>query len=956
MKSIRWALALLLGVGSVSVNAQTPVWQEYDKLIDSREAVGVLGPTLFGDSVNFYTGALSFSTTDVAIPGNFALPVSVTRQTTVGHGKGSDNHDRLFADWGMDLPNISGVFAASLGWVTGGTVNQRCSLPGPPPPISFETVDFQPHEYWSGTQLELGGGGGGELLEAGRAGGEILSSPTGRTRPGNGGPYYWLTSDWTYVSCLPSVANDSGEGFLAVTSNGTKYWFNWMASSQASTLKKARRGGATGEEIVARRRYALYATRVEDRFGNWVTYTYNNAATDRIHITSIDASDGRRISFTYNATGQVATATAGTQVWQYEYGTATSYSGSPIDAQTLTGVVLPDASRWTIAFNPLSSAILRYYNSEPGIQTHNCYDPGDVDDAPRTGTITHPSGAVGTFTVAATRFGRSNVMALCSNVTVSQSYSGGGWNYSTPPNDPNDDTAYYPIAWDTHALTQKQITGPGLAAATWNYQYFSNISWFLDPSGNGLAVCTAGDCISPQCVSDTCAGNVITQVWGPNSSYNRYTFGNSYRYNEGKLLKAEQGTAPAMQAPTSIAKVDTTTYQLAQSGQTFPTPVGVSPQMRSGAGFSNEYVRPQLSNTTTQDGTNFTNTVNSYDRFVHPTSVTKASSLGYTKTETTTYSDNLSTWVLGQAASVTDSGTGKVISQVDYDPTTALPIRHYGFGILQDTLTYNANGTVATVKDGNNYVTTLSNWKRGIPQAIQHPATPEAPAGATESAVVNDSGWITTNTDENGYVTGYGYDAMGRLASVTYPTADSTTWTTTTRNFSLVASSEYGIPGGHWKQTVQTGTGRTTTFYDARWHPVLTLTEDTANAATKSFVVNRYDAEGRLVFTGYPVASLTTVNDALLGTTTTYDALDRVYQVKQDSELGTLTTTTEYLTGFRTRVTNPRGYQTTTAYQVFDVPSTDAPVSIASPGGVTTTIVRDVFGKPKSTTRSGPGG
>ena len=62
---------------------------------------------------------------------------------------------------------------------------------------------------------------------------------------------------------------------------------------------------------------------------------------------------------------------------------------------------------------------------------------------------------------------------------------------------------------------------------------------------------------------------------------------------------------------------------------------------------------------------------------------------------------------------------------------------HSSFGKLQQTLTYNADGTVATVKDGNNNLTTLSSWKRGIPQSISHPD------GKSRLAVVNDSGWIT---------------------------------------------------------------------------------------------------------------------------------------------------------------------------------------------------------------------
>jgi len=77
--------------------------------------------------------------------------------------------------------------------------------------------------------------------------------------------------------------------------------------------------------------------------------------------------------------------------------------------------------------------------------------------------------------------------------------------------------------------------------------------------------------------------------------------------------------------------------------------------------------------------------------------------------------------------------------------------------------------------------------------------------------------------------------------------------------------------------------------------------------------------------------------------------------VEQDSELGVLASTTEYLTGFQTRVTNPRTFQTTTTYKAYDTPSFDLPITIQEPENKSTTIARDVFGKPISIARSGGG-
>jgi RHS repeat-associated protein len=314
------------------------------------------------------------------------------------------------------------------------------------------------------------------------------------------------------------------------------------------------------------------------------------------------------------------------------------------------------------------------------------------------------------------------------------------------------------------------------------------------------------------------------------------------------------------------------------------------------------------------------------------------------KTEVITYHDNTTKWVLGQVASVTDVATGLVQSATTYDPVTALPTATYAFGKPQSTMTYNADGTLATVKDGRNNTTTFSNWKRGIPQTIQYAD------GTSQTAAVNDAGWITSVTDENGYATGYGYDAMGRLSGITYPTGDSTVWASTARSFVPVASAEYGIPAGHWRLTETTGNAVKITYYDGLWRPLLVREYDAGNVSgTQRFTRTAYDAAGRVSFTSYPSTS----SNPTTGLWTLYDALGRVTSVSQDSELGLLTTTTEYLDGFRIRVTNPRGFQTVSSYLAYDQPTTDWPLTINAPNGASTTIARDVFGKPLSLARGG---
>ena len=336
-----------------------------------------------------------------------------------------------------------------------------------------------------------------------------------------------------------------------------------------------------------------------------------------------------------------------------------------------------------------------------------------------------------------------------------------------------------------------------------------------------------------------------------------------------------------------------------------------------------------------------------------------AASGSYSRTEVITYYDDTSKWVLGQVASVTcvsSSPTSTscdgndVMQQTTYNAATALPETTSAFGKPQSAMTYYADGTLATVTDGRNNTTTFSNWKRGIPQTIVYAD------GTFQSAVVNDNGWIESITNEVAAKTCYSYDAMGRLSGITYPSetqdnvCNTSKWAATTRSFVPVASAEYGIPAGHWRLTESTGSATKITYYDGLWRPLLLREYDSANVSgTERFTRTTYDANGRVDFQSYPSSS----SIPSTGVWTLYDPLGRVTSTSQDSEQGLLTTTTEYLTRFRTRATNPRGFQTISNYMAYDQPTTDWPLTINAPNGASTTITRDPFGKPLSLSRGG---
>lgn len=918
MKLGAFVLSLLIASAALPLHAQEPdekyPWQEYDKIIKAKGAVTAHGPTVFGDEVSLYNGGLSFSAVDVSIPGNGGLPVALGRKHSVRSRK-TVVHDHSFGDWDMDTPHISGVFAPN--WP-----EKRCSASSVsearPPVVFAGEVMFSPEEYWQGHQASMPGGG------------ELLLSDQGTPRPGSGGPYYWLTSGFTYFSCLPTIKNGGGEGFLAITADGTKYWFDWMAQYSEPRLVGQRTDGLKETKIpvyLPRRNNVLYATRVEDRFGNWVTYTYSNAWNAPARLMSIDSSDGRSIGVTYRAQGQISSVTANGRTWGYRYND--TYPQAP----SLAEVTLPDGSSWKIDFLALSGAAVDYEQPQHSTDfVRSCFSPGlltgeSFDGA--TGTITHPSGATGTFFVKPKRHGRSNVPQVCGN-------------YQSPTNDPNDDVAYYPVAYDSLTLISKQVTGPGLEPMTWQYTYASTLSW---AAGTG-PICTSGDCGAPKCLSDSCAGTAVTTVTQPNGDWTRHTFGNSYRYNEGKLLRVEHANAA-----NEVLRTESSAYVLAAGGQAFKTPIGTSPQPR-GDGFTSEQLRPQHNKTIVQDGVSFRWQVDAtcqyghcFDEFARPLRVTRSSTLGYTSTDATAYHNDPALWVLGQVKSVTNLDTGFEISSTEYG-YKALPWKTYSFGKLQQTINYyqvaGVDGLVQSVADGNNNTTTVSNWYRGIPQSIRHPD------GTTESAVANSDGTLASTTNENGHTTSYKYDPMGRLSEVIHPTGDEVAWNSTVQSFRPATVSAYGLPAGHWQQTVSTGNAHKITYYDAMWRPVVEREFDAANVAgTERFKRFAYDDAGRVEFASYPG----TTSNLTAGVWTKYDALGRPTSVTQDSEHGALTTLTTYPSGFRRATRNPKGLETIEQFQVFDVPTYDYPTLIDAPEGARTTIDRDLFGKPKSMTR-----
>lgn len=576
---------------------------EYNKRIRAAEQVGALGTDLFGDRVNLYAGTLSFSATDISVPGNFALPVAIGRRFIVAGGSSIFEH---FGDWELDIPRISGTYASGSGWINSASGNERfnrCSRFEAPPSAAGSTGNggfFEPYEFWHGVYLSTPDGGREEVLQRDAS----LS-----WQPADGNTWPLVTTGRWMIRCLAATASgEPGEAFLALSPDGTQYRFDWMVSHPVSLVVKNHSvsprppGDASraGPYSLLRREYSMLPTLVTDRHGNTVTYTYDTATgADRRRLLSISASDGRAISLTYVGTSsRIQSVTTGSRTWTYIYDIANH----------LNEVRRPDNSKWTFALNNLRAPWMQYASGTPTC-SGSSYTPGTfIGTTSYTGSITHPSGAIGRFSVEARHHGRSFMPARSGNCVP---YTIG---------DPPFPMGYErdPEVFDTWSLSTKTIEGPGLAnPLTWTYAYSP-----LQHSAVGDA-CAAG-----------CPRTKTIAVTEPEGHVTTHTFGTRFQQDEGQLLQVEVTDAQSQ----SLLRTTTLRYRQPVAN-TYPAVVGQTFRETGDSYFSTRLF-PSDRRQIIQDGVTFSWEATAYNEYAQPTTVIRSSSLGFSRTESSSYHHN----------------------------------------------------------------------------------------------------------------------------------------------------------------------------------------------------------------------------------------------------------------------------------------------------------------------------
>lgn len=469
-----------------------------ERLNEASKIAPLSVDTLFGEQVSRFNGGAEFFSVDISVPGNSGLPVELRRVLKVDdRSKVNGFHLGGFAEWDLDLPRLSSEAATAKGWrPSGGTVAQRCSVPGPLESASTVAVE----DYWNGYQLHIPGAGDQPLL----------MSPSPSLPAASGGPYPWITKGMWRIACKSPTKNGyAGQAFLALSPNGVRYHLDWVVSKAHSAVN-----GELNSHPVARQVVHFLVSRMEDRFGNWVDYTY---AEDK--LLSITSNDSRQITLTWSGS-TITSATSSAGNWSY------TYAGGK-----LSRVTRPDSSRWSYASTGALSIAMSGW-SPPLEDPTGCPDSLEEPTGNYALSITTPSGATAQYVFQVRQHYRHNIPEHACFINTPQY-----WFMKVPR-----------FHWSL-TLTTKTVTGPGLQPMTWSYSY-----------GGG-----------PIAFDNTKQNTIVA----PDGAFTRYTFGTGFNLNEGQLLRTETGSSSSniLRADTSIYVSDTEVQN-----HPFPNQVGVDPK------------------------------------------------------------------------------------------------------------------------------------------------------------------------------------------------------------------------------------------------------------------------------------------------------------------------------------------------------------------------------------------
>jgi RHS repeat-associated protein len=850
---------------------------------------------LMGESHDINTGSLTFRHVDVSLPGNSHLPVQFAR-TYSGSISGDINADYpALASWEVDLP-----FVVMRVVEDQSTDVDFCGNAG-----SVLNKDSINRNNSIGIKMNVPGQG-------------MKSFSINSTNvPGIGSGVTFKTIDFWLVKCGLDLVGDSGKGFTVTAPNGDTYKLNKILHRYAGMFKN------DIDDYTEYNNLYFMVTEVTDVNGNWVKYEYNDYGVTKIH-----SNDLRQIDILYDGMF-INKVTANGREWSYEYNNATPIIWGIGYTHTLKKVTLPDNTFWDIGIG----------RRETSTFCHSIYYETPIT---YTSTMKHPNGTLATFERQIVNHRVKDPIPISSYFGSSTSVPGNNFVFTHTP------CSYgFPFNWQfsTLSLTQKTIEKADGEPLVWTYDYHDlPTGWIV---GDEISEVTGE--LTTQFSFNTSeegiSAVVMRTVIDP-EGHKTITYINNVQAGteEGNVTKIENYDSATSTTPVQTTYFDSFTNIELDRFNPYAVRFPTVPQWRKSVPSKVSIV--QNTDTYTTE-TTFDTDVNSltYSYGLSIQQTTSSNTHEKVRVYDTKYAHNLTKWILGLVDNTILNGT--TINDYEYDAFGRMENEKV-FGRERATYTYYTDdttdgqylGTVKTITNANDETVELLDWKRGKPQQIKRPD------GVSSYRTVDNNGWVTQTKDFKGTCTDYQYTDAGWLKLI--DPCDNK-WANTVITYALATGSEglTGVFEGMLKQTTTRGGYKKVSYLDHFYQPVLTHEQDTNDALSLRYTRAEFNSDGAVLYQSKPDDSHTTP----YGVHSSYDSLGRVTSVNDNTLSGSITYL--YQSGNKVQVNDNEGNVTSTTYQSYGSPDQSAATKIASPEGVTTNMVYDIFGKVVSIEQGG---
>lgn len=475
---------ICLGLLFMSAQVSAVVFVDYNNIRDDEliDKYKYLYQTIAGDIYNPATGKVDFSTVDIDLPGNNSLPVRLERWIP-------DSDMRTGGPvWKWKIPLIQAHYNDKVdeGWAiavvlsdNGWRVGENCDSSSPVSTGHVEKYEdsygVNSIEFFEGVLLHIPGATTEKFLENDLDNGDLQMI---------------TKSNYLVDNCVYNEGTRE-QGFEVLGPDGTRYTFNEFKSYQEAHY--------SGGSVLATGRYIklILATKVEDRFGNTVTYSYDNDGD----LETIYSSDGRRIDIKYSVhtdeTGHELKlpdeASANGRTWKYNY---KNYSCNIRQCNTyLSSVDLPGSGGswkysagigWTGNIVSAQKNWLRLNDSPDYTSDHDsegglCQLYEWVNQTARP-KITTPAGLVNTYNFEVKYRGRSKVDPAMWRITNASKVPGEVLEDDDLPVNVGIHYKYYATNLNCSAnlvLVSKETKNLNGETKTWDYDYSQNVGTYV---------------------------------------------------------------------------------------------------------------------------------------------------------------------------------------------------------------------------------------------------------------------------------------------------------------------------------------------------------------------------------------------------------------------------------------------------------------------------------------------